>query len=90
MSKPEAEPATAADTATRANPAKYTERGAAPAIGNRTREPVLTGVRLKVRKWHTWPPPTYEDRRGGPYFGVFGGVGAGGGTRGGGGFGLGF
>lgn len=45
---------------------------------------------LTVKHWHTWPPPTYDDRRGGPYFGVFGGVGAGGGTRGGGGFGLGF
>ena len=47
---------------------------------------------LTVKHWHIWPPPTYDDRRGGPSFGVFGGVGVGGGggTRSGGGFGLGF
>lgn len=43
-----------------------------------------------VKHWHVWPPPTVHDRRGGPYFGVFGGTGVGGGSRGGGGFGIGF
>lgn len=45
---------------------------------------------LTVKHWHPWPPPTYDDRRGSPYFGVFGGVGVGAGTRSGGGFGIGF
>ena len=45
---------------------------------------------LTVKHWHVWPPPTVHDRRGGPYFGVFGGAGVGGGSRGGGGFGIGF
>lgn len=45
---------------------------------------------LTVKHWHPWPPPTYDGRRGGPYFGVFGGMGVGGGTRSGGGFGIGF
>lgn len=42
-----------------------------------------------VKHWHVWSPPTVHDRRGGPYFGVFGGTGVGG-SRGGGGFGIGF
>jgi outer membrane lipoprotein len=45
---------------------------------------------LMVKHWHVWPPPTFSDRRGGPYFGVFGGAGVGGGSRGGGGIGIGF
>jgi outer membrane lipoprotein len=45
---------------------------------------------LTVKHWHVWPPPTFHDRRGGPYFGVFGGAGVGGGSRGGGGIGIGF
>jgi outer membrane lipoprotein len=45
---------------------------------------------LMVKHWHVWSPPTFSDRRGGPYFGVFGGAGVGGGSRGGGGFGIGF
>jgi len=43
-----------------------------------------------VKHWHIWSPPTVHDRRGGPYFGVFGGTSVGGGSRGGGGFGIGF
>jgi outer membrane lipoprotein len=43
-----------------------------------------------VKHWHAWSPTTFHDRRGGPYFGVFGGTGVGGGARGGGGFGIGF
>ena len=45
---------------------------------------------LAVKHWHVWPPPTFHNRRGGPYFGVFGGTSVGGGSRGGGGFGIGF
>lgn len=45
---------------------------------------------LTVKHWHVWSPPTVHDRRGGPYFGVFGGAGVGGGSRGGGGIGIGF
>ena len=45
---------------------------------------------LTVKHWHVWPPATFDDRRGGPYFGVYGGMGVGGGSRGGGGFGIGF
>lgn len=45
---------------------------------------------LTVKHWYVWSPPTVHDRRGGPYFGVFGGAGVGGGSRGGGGIGIGF
>ena len=45
---------------------------------------------LTVKHWHLWPPATVDDRRGWPYFGVYGGMGVGGGSRGGGGFGIGF
>jgi outer membrane lipoprotein len=45
---------------------------------------------LTVKHWHVWSPPSFQDRRGGPYFGVFGGAGVGGGSRGGGGVGIGF
>ncbi len=45
---------------------------------------------LTVKHWHVWPPATFDDRRGEPYFGVYGGMGVGGGSRGGGGFGIGF
>ena len=45
---------------------------------------------LTVKHWHVWSPPSFQDRRGGRYFGVFGGAGVGGGSRGGGGVGIGF
>jgi len=45
---------------------------------------------LTVKHWHVWTPPTYYGRRGGPSFGVFGGTSVGGGSRGGGGIGIGF
>jgi Slp family outer membrane lipoprotein len=45
---------------------------------------------LTVKHWHVWTPATFDDRRGAPSFGVFGGMGVGGGSRGGGGFGIGF
>jgi outer membrane lipoprotein len=46
---------------------------------------------LTVKHWHVWSPATLEDSRGGPYFGVFGGTGfGGGGSRGGAGVGIGF
>jgi outer membrane lipoprotein len=45
---------------------------------------------LTVKYWHVWHPDTFEDRRGSTYFGVFGGFGIGGGSRGGGGLGIGF
>lgn len=45
---------------------------------------------LTVKHWYVWSPATVDDRRGWPYFGVFGGMGVGGGSRGGGGFGIGF
>ncbi len=38
---------------------------------------------LTVKHWYIWSPATLDDRRGGPYFGVFGGMGIGG-------FGMGF
>ena len=38
---------------------------------------------LTVKHWYVWSPATLDDRRGGPYFGVFGGMGIGG-------FGIGF
>jgi hypothetical protein len=43
-----------------------------------------------VKHWHVWSPATFDRRRGGPSFGVYGGMGVGGGTRGGGGFGIGY
>jgi outer membrane lipoprotein len=49
------------------------------------RYPILT-----VKHWYVWPPVSVNDRRGGPYFGIFGGMGIGGASRGGGGFGIGF
>ena len=45
---------------------------------------------LTVKHWYVWPPATFDDRRGGPNFGVYGGMGVGGGSRGGGGFRIGF
>lgn len=45
---------------------------------------------LTVKHWYVWSPGSLVDRRGGPYFGIFGGTGVGGGSRGGGGFGIGF
>lgn len=45
---------------------------------------------LTVKHWHVWPPAAYDQRPQGPRFGVYGGMGVGGGTRGGGGFGIGF
>lgn len=45
---------------------------------------------LTVKHWHVWSPATFDDRRGWPYFGVYGGMGVDGGSRGGGGFGIGF
>jgi len=45
---------------------------------------------MTVKHWHVWSPATFDDRRSGPYFGVFGGMGVGGRSRGGGGFGIGF
>ena len=46
---------------------------------------------LTVKHWHVWSLATFDDRRGGPSFGVFGGSGfGGGGSRGGAGVGIGF
>jgi len=45
---------------------------------------------LTVKHWHVWSPGTFDDRRGASSFGLFGGMGVGGGSRGGGGFGIGF
>jgi outer membrane lipoprotein len=47
---------------------------------------------LTVKHWYIWPPPHVDDWRGGPYFGGYGGVGigVGGGSRRGGGFGIGY
>ena len=45
---------------------------------------------LTVKHWYLWPPATSNKRRGGPSIGVYGGMGVGGGSRGGGGFGIGF
>lgn len=45
---------------------------------------------LTVKHWYVWSPATFDGRRGGPSFGVYGGMGVGGGSRGGGGFGIGF
>jgi outer membrane lipoprotein len=45
---------------------------------------------LTVKHWYVWPPANFDNRRGGPYFGVSGGMGVGGGIGRGGGFGLGY
>ena len=45
---------------------------------------------LTVKHWYVWSPAAIGNRRGGPSFGVYGGMGVGGGSRGGGGFGIGF
>jgi outer membrane lipoprotein len=45
---------------------------------------------LTVKHWHVWSPTTFEDRRGGPYIGVYGGGAVGGGSRAGVGFGTGY
>ena len=45
---------------------------------------------LTAKHWHVWSPATFHDRRRGPFIGVFGGTSVGGGSRGGGGFGIGF
>ena len=45
---------------------------------------------LTVKHWHVWSPTTSDDWRGGPSFGVYGGMGVGGRSRGGGGVGIGF
>jgi outer membrane lipoprotein len=45
---------------------------------------------LTVKHWHVWSPAAFDDRLRGPSFGVFGGMGVGGRSRGGGGFGIGF
>jgi len=49
------------------------------------RYPILT-----VKHWYVWSPVSIDNRRGGPYFGGYGGMGIGGASRGGGGFGIGF
>ena len=45
---------------------------------------------LTVKHWYVWSPATIDDRRGGSNFGVYGGMGVGGGSCGGGRFGIGF
>ena len=45
---------------------------------------------LTVKHWYVWSPATFDDRRSGPNFSVYGGMGVGGGSRGGGGFRIGF
>lgn len=45
---------------------------------------------LIVKHLHVWPDQSYSRRERGPSVGFFGGIGIGGGTRGGGGIGLGF
>ena len=45
---------------------------------------------LIVKHWYVWPPATVDGWRSGPFYGVYGGMGVGGGSRGGGGFRLGF
>ena len=45
---------------------------------------------LTVKHWYVWPPATVDGWRSGPSYGVYGGMGVGGGSRGGGGFRLGF
>ncbi|MBC7839556.1 MAG: Slp family lipoprotein [Nitrospiraceae bacterium] len=45
---------------------------------------------LIVKHLHVWPVQSYGQRQRGPSIGIFGGMGVGGGSRGGGGFGIGF
>ena len=45
---------------------------------------------LIVKHLHVWRVQSYSQRRSGPSVGIFGGMGVGGGSRGGGGFGIGF
>src|ERR1051325_299430 len=45
---------------------------------------------LTVKHWYVWPPATVDSWRSGPLYGVYGGMGAGGRSRGGGGFRIGF
>ena len=45
---------------------------------------------LTVKHWYVWPPATVDGWRSGPSYGVYGGMGVGGGSRGGGGIRLGF
>jgi outer membrane lipoprotein len=45
---------------------------------------------LTVKHWYVWPPATVDSWRSGPFYGVYGGMGVGGGSRGGGGFRIGF
>lgn len=45
---------------------------------------------VTVKHLHVWPIQSYDRRQRGPSVGIFGGMGIGGGSRGGGGFGLGF
>lgn len=45
---------------------------------------------LTVKHWYVWPLATVGGWRSGPFYGVYGGMGVGGGSRGGGGFGIGF
>ena len=45
---------------------------------------------LTVKHWYVWPPATVDGWRSGPSYGVYGGMGVGGGSRGGGGFRIGF
>jgi outer membrane lipoprotein len=45
---------------------------------------------LTVKHWYVWAPATFDDRRGGPSFGVYGGMGVGGRSQGVGGIGIGF
>jgi len=45
---------------------------------------------LTVKQWHLWSSVAYDDLRMSPSVGVYGGMGVGGGSRGGGGFGIGF
>ena len=45
---------------------------------------------LTVKHWYVWPPATVNGWRSGPFYGVYGGMGAGGGSRGSGGFRIGF
>jgi len=45
---------------------------------------------LTVKYWYVWPPATVDSWRSGPLYGVYGGMGVGGGSRGGGGFRIGF
>jgi len=45
---------------------------------------------LTVKHWYVWPPTTIDGWRSGPFYGVYGGMGVGGGSRGGGGIRRGF